>query len=282
MNQKELEESFSIESSYRIRQQRFSYASSHAAKRIAQRTSMDILELMSLLDNGACVNIGQYAGSYRKHLLFFSPKDKFYYVAIQDERYSKIITVLPPAYHNNLVWRIKEEQYQLAKERHESYIKAVTVAAQSKECHKLFEPHTNSEGPRKYKILVQALYISESLKTKRKTLLRIAVDFHIDDFEKSVKELIKDLVLYEEIYKGIKRKRLFQDTIYALCFRQEKDAAVFYTLTLRSQHEAENHAKNYQEMRQNMKQVLSPYTSSHITLAGPTSMLLLRLCWSSV
>ncbi|WP_420229139.1 hypothetical protein ACOBWA_09095 [Psychrobacter sp. ER1] len=234
-------------------QQRFAYASSHAAKRIAQRTSMDILELMSLLDNGACVNIGQYAGSYRKHLLFFSPKDKFYYVAIQDERYGKIITVLPPAYHKNLAWRIKDEQYQLAKERHESYIKAVTVAAQSKECHKLFEPHTNSEGPRKYKILVQALYISESLKTKRKTLLRIPVDFHIDDFEKSVKELIKDLALYEEIDKGIKRKRLFQDTIYALCFRQEKDAAVFYTLTLRSQYEAENHAKNYQEMRQNMK-----------------------------
>tara|TARA_R110002073_G_scaffold331145_1_gene515644 strand:+ start:18034 stop:18861 length:828 start_codon:yes stop_codon:yes gene_type:complete len=263
-------------------QQRFAYASSHAAKRIAQRTSMDILELMSLLDNGACVNIGQYAGSYRKHLLFFSPKDKFYYVAIQDERYGKIITVLPPAYHKNLAWRIKDEQYQLAKERHESYIKAVTVAAQSKECHKLFEPHTNSEGPRKYKILVQALYISESLKTKRKTLLRIPVDFHIDDFEKSVKELIKDLALYEEIDKGIKRKRLFQDTIYALCFRQEKDAAVFYTLTLRSQYEAENHAKNYQEMRQNMKKVLSPYTSSHIALAAPTSMLLLRLCWNNV
>lgn len=127
MHQKELEESFSIESSYQIRQQRFAYPSSHAAK----RTSMNILELMSLLDNGVCVNIGQYAGSYRRHLLFFSPKDKFCYVAIQDERYGKIITVLPPAYHRNLAWRINAEQCQLAKKRHESYNKAVTAAAQS-------------------------------------------------------------------------------------------------------------------------------------------------------
>jgi hypothetical protein len=131
MNQKELEEPFLIESLYGIRQQRFAYPSSHAAKRIAQRTSMNILELMSLLDNGACVNIGQHAGSYRRHLLFFSPKDKFCYVAIQDERNGKIITVLPPAYHRNLAWRINAEQCQLAKKRYESYTKAVAAAAQS-------------------------------------------------------------------------------------------------------------------------------------------------------
>lgn len=127
MDQKEIEESFSIESSYQIRKQRFAYTSSHAAK----RTSMNILELMSLLDNGAYVNIGKYAGSYRRHLLFFSPKDKFCYVAIQDERNGKIITVLPPAYHRNLAWRINPEQCQLAKKRYESYTKAVSAAAQS-------------------------------------------------------------------------------------------------------------------------------------------------------
>ena len=44
---------------FSFREQRFSYPSSHAAKRIFQRTSMDSLELMNLLDNGACVNIGQ-------------------------------------------------------------------------------------------------------------------------------------------------------------------------------------------------------------------------------
>ncbi|MGP5303497.1 hypothetical protein [Psychrobacter celer] len=95
---------------FSFRQQRFAYPSSHAAKRIFQRTSIDSLELMKLLDNGACVNIGQIAGSSRRHLLFFSQKDKFCYVAIQDERSGKIITILPPAYHKNSAWNITTEQ----------------------------------------------------------------------------------------------------------------------------------------------------------------------------
>ena len=114
-----------------FREERFAYPSSHAAKRIAQRTSMDSMELMSLLDNGACVNIGQHAGSYRRHLLFFSPKDSFFYVAIQDERNGEIITVLPPAYHRNLAWKISTEQCQMAKKIYESYTEA-NKASQSK------------------------------------------------------------------------------------------------------------------------------------------------------
>lgn len=290
MSQKELEESFSIESSYRIRQQRFAYPSSHAAKRIAQRTSMNILELMSLLDNGVCVNIGQYAGSYRRHLLFFSPKDNFCYVAIQDERYGKIITVLPPAYHRNLAWRINAEQYQLAKKRHESYTKAVAAAAQStkniikqsQKSHKLVKYRTISATPRTYKIWVQALYISEFLMAKRTTLFKTSVDYYIDDFEKSMKELLKDPIIYEKIDNGIKSKRLFQDDIYALCFRQKKDGSVFYTLTLRNQYEAESHVKRRQKMQQYMEQLLFPYISSYIALPAPTSMRLLRLHWNSI
>ena len=112
---------------FSFRQQRFAYPSSHAAKRIFQRTSIDSLELMKLLDNGACVNIGQIAGSSRRHLLFFSQKDKFYYVAIQDERSGKIITILPPAYHKNSAWKITTEQCLLAKERYERYSELALV-----------------------------------------------------------------------------------------------------------------------------------------------------------
>ena len=116
-----------------FRQQRFAYPSSHAAKRIAQRTSMDSIELMSLIDNGACVNIGQHAGSYRRHLLFFSPKDTFFYVAIQDERNGEIITVLPPEYHRNLAWKISTEQCQMAKKSYESYTEAIEASQSRKD-----------------------------------------------------------------------------------------------------------------------------------------------------
>lgn len=284
MKQQKAVKKASTKSVYELREQRFAYPSSHAAKRIAQRTSMHSLELMSLLDNDACVNIGQYAGSHRRHLLFYSPKDKFCYVAIQDERYGKIITILPPAFHKNLAWRITDDQYQLAKDRYEAYIKAVAdqtdvLAKSLKKPKPTKKAATEYSTPKPYKIWVQALYISEDEKPKRKTLFRMWVDDYIDDLESGVAELLKDSSLYEKIDESIKLKGLFQGVIYGLCFRHEKDVGAFHTLTLRTQYEAETHARNYRVMRQNMNKLLSAHTSPYLGLPAPESAPL-RLCWS--
>ena len=257
---------------FSFRQQRFAYPSSHAAKRIFQRTSIDSLELMELLDNGACVNIGQIAGSSRRHLLFFSQKDKFCYVAIQDERSGKIITILPPAYHKNSAWKITTEQCLLAKERYERYSELALVKKSMKKAENNTPPFDKESQPsthyrtvtttkRDYKIWVQALYISEHLTTKRKTLFKTSIDFYLDDFEINIKEFLKNPVLYEKIDNGIKSKRLFQETIYALCFRKKKDSSVFYIVKLRSENEAIIHAKKYNNQIQHMRQVLSSYYS---------------------
>lgn len=273
-----------------FRQQRFAYPSSHAAKRIAQRTSMDSMELMSLIDNGACVNIGQHAGSYRRHLLLFSPKDSFYYVAIQDERNGEIITVLPPAYHRNLAWKISTEQCQMARKYYESYNEAI-AASQSKK--NVAERHytlreknfqsvkhvTLTTNSHTYRVSVQALYIGEYLAPKRKTLFKTSIDFYLDDFKINIKEFLKNPVLYEKIDNSIKNKRLFQETIYALCFRKKKDSSTFYIVKLRSENEAIIHAKKYKNQIQHMKQVLSFYYSSSLALPTPASMKLPRLCW---
>jgi hypothetical protein len=274
---------------FSLRQQRFSYPSSHAAKRIFQRTSMDSLELMKLLDNGACVNIGQSSGSYRRHLLFFSPEDKFYYVAIQDERNGKIITILPPAYHKNSAWKITLKQCLLAKERFERYSELALVRKSMKKAEdnrplfdKKRQPSTHyrtvTTTKRDYKIWVQALYISKHLTTKRKTLFKTSIDFYLDDFEINIKKFLKNPVLYEKIDNGIKNKRLFQETIYALCFRKKKDNSVFYIVNLRSEHEAIIHAKKYNNQIQHMRQVLSSYYSDSLALPMPASMKLPRLC----
>lgn len=273
-----------------FRQQRFAYPSSHAAKRIFQRTSIDSLELMKLLDNGACVNIGQIAGSSRRHLLFFSQKDKFCYVAIQDERSGKIITILPPAYHKNSAWKITTEQCLLAKERYERYSELALVKESMKKAGNNTSPFDKESQPstqyrtvtttkRDYKIWVQALYISEHLTTKRKTLFKTSIDFYLDDFEINIKKFIKNPVLYEKIDNSIKNKRLFQETIYALCFRKKKDNSIFYIVKLRSEHEAIAHAKKYNNQIQHMRRVLSSYYSDSLALAIPASMKLPRLCW---
>ena len=275
---------------FNFREQRFAYPSSHAAKRIFQHTSIDSLELMKLLDNGACVNIGQIAGSSRRHLLFFSQKDKFCYVAIQDERSGKIITILPPAYHKNSAWKITTEQCLLAKERYERYLELALVKKSMKKAENNTPPFDKESQPsthyrtvtttkRDYKIWVQALYISEHLTTKRKTLFKTSIDFYLDDFEINIKEFLKNPVLYEKIDNGIKSKRLFQETIYALCFRKKKDSSTFYIVKLRSEYEAITHAKKYNNQIQHMKQVLSSYYSSYLALSTPASMKLPRLCW---
>lgn len=92
-----------------------------------------------------------------------------------------------------------------------------------------------------------------------------------------MKELLKDPMIYEKIDNGIKKKRIFEDSIYALCFRQKKDGSVFYLLTIRSQYEAESHAKNRQAIRQYMEKLLFPHISSYIALPIQASMRLLRL-----
>ena len=275
---------------FNFREQRFAYPSSHAAKRIFQRTSIDSLELMKLLDNGACVNIGQIAGSSRRHLLFFSQKDKFCYIAIQDERSGRIITILPPAYDKNSAWKITIEQYLLAKKRYERYSELALVKNSMKKSENNIPPFDKESQPsthyrtvittkRDYKIWVQALYISEHLTTKRKTLFKTLIDFYLDDFEINIKAFLKNPVLYEKIDNGIKKKRLFQETIYALCFRKKKDNSTFYVVKLRSENEAITHAKKYNNQIQHMKQILSYYHSPNLALPTPASMKLPRLCW---
>lgn len=272
------------------RQQRFAYASSHAAKRIGQRTSMNIQRLMDLLDADVCVNIGQHAGSHRRHMLFFSPEDHFYYVAIQDSRNGKVITVLPPAYHKNLAWRITPEQCLLAKKNYEDYTKSHAVAADAKVIAKQMPLSDKKRAaPIKYrtvtitkrtsKIIVQALYINELLKSQRKTLFKTTIDFYLDDFEKNIMALLKKPHIHEQIDTSIQQKRLFQQSVYALCFQNKKDSTTYYILKIRSEYEAEDQAYHHKNQRQHMRRVLSRYASGYILLAAPHSMTLPRLMW---
>lgn len=92
--------------------------------------------------------------------------------------------------------------------------------------------------------------------------------------------MLKDPILHTQIDDEIQNKLLFQDSIYALCFRQYKDTSVFYNVTLRSQYEAEIHAEqHYKSQLKHMRNVLSTYSSSYVALSAPICMKLPRLCW---
>ncbi|WP_182407290.1 hypothetical protein [Psychrobacter sp. GP33] len=96
----------------------------------------------------------------------------------------------------------------------------------------LVKYRTISATPRTYKIWVQALYISEFLMAKRATLFKMSVDYYIDDFEKSIKELLKDPMLYEKIDNSI-QKNVFSKMVYILYAsdRKKMDQFLYFNNT---------------------------------------------------
>ncbi|MDO5770241.1 MAG: hypothetical protein Q4P13_12115 [Psychrobacter sp.] len=274
--------------------QRFSYASTHAARRISERISLSSLQLMSMLDNEGYVDIGHHAGLHRRHLLFYSPKDDCCFVAIQDARYGKVVTVLPLDYHRKLAWAVSLEQCELAKLRYDAYhhfMRAVdNPPSKASKVSSSLKPDTKEhahKGPKKYrsistfkrtyKVLVQAMYVSESLAVKRKTIMRIAIDYYIDDFQSSVKSLLQQPDFYTQIDIAILKKNLFYGSIYSLIFQLNKDITTYHTLRLRDRYEAEQFAARYYQQRAHMRQLLSSHYRPHLRLNAPASTRLLRL-----
>jgi hypothetical protein len=273
------------EYSPRVAGQRFAYASFHARKRIAQRTSLDILKLMSYLDAEVCINIGYHAGMHRRHLLFYSAPDDTCFVAIQDPRYGKVVTVLPLEYHRRLAWAVSEEQCELAKQRYYAYIEAqealqrlksekeyatapkVKLNAKEQSLSIKYRSVTTTE--RTYKVLVQAIYISEDASSKKKSLFRILVGYYIDDFQKSIKSQLNDPTLYEKIDASIQKKSLFQGSVYALCFQNSKDKSDFYLITLRHRNDAEWLTQHHYKQRRHMQRVLACYQTTYLALPAP-------------
>jgi len=284
-----IKDTLSTESSSRVAGQRFAYASFHARKRIAQRTSIDLLKLMSYLDADVCVNMGYHAGMHRRHLLFYSAPDDTCFVAIQDPRYGKVITVLPLEYHRRLAWAVSDEQCELAKQRYYAYMEAQealqrlkheqasavanpsNIKLKAKDQSLSIKYRSVMTTERTYKVVVQAIYISEDTSSKKKSLFKLLVGYYIDDFQKSIMSQLGNPALYEKVDASIQRKRLFQGSVYALCFQNCKDKTVSYTLNLRHRNDAEWLTLQYYQQRRHMQQVLVPYQTPYLALPAPRS-----------
>ena len=278
----------------------FSYPSSHAALRIRQRTSMLPQELMYLIDKNVYIDITQEFGPYgihKRHLLFYSPKDHYYYVAIQNELTGKVITVLHLNYHKQLAWPITEQQCKAARQVYFDYISQLEHNAniaqndskndQNSHARDANEkPQTNRKlkeittFKRTYKVIVSALYICESGKPKRKTLFKLSVDYYINDFEKSIKQLLcSDAEITSRIDHHIRRKRLFHETIYSIVFENKKNHIESFTLSFRPSWIAQEYAEKLCKQRELMNIWLSNYEHKFLALPAPISIYLLRLTY---
>ena len=73
----------------------------HSFFRVKQRLNLDHDGVAAILNNRLAVPLGREAKTNRLHLLFYSPDDDDYFVAVKDEATGEIVTILPHNYHNS-------------------------------------------------------------------------------------------------------------------------------------------------------------------------------------
>ena len=102
---------------YHIVMARFTHFSKHSLKRIDQRTKLNYFLIAEMLDHELAIDVGTEIVFDRKHWLFYSYLDDCCFVAVQDCFTGLVITVLPLDYHENLAWKIDDNQLIKAKKK---------------------------------------------------------------------------------------------------------------------------------------------------------------------
>lgn len=177
----------------------FANFSRHAFKRVAQRTSLSCDEIAKILDRGLVVNTGQRPGFDRVHLVFYSPQDNDYFVAIQDVVTGTVITILPLDYHENLAWEISTADCDRAKE--------IFLSAQSA----VDEPRVR-DTPKVF--VIKGYFLDGNGQQKTKLLLKVPSN----PYECDLKKLLDDNAIFQAIdeaasVKGIPLERMFAISI---------------------------------------------------------------------
>ncbi len=182
--------------------QSFAHFSRHAFVRIAQRTSLSCEEIAEILDRGLVVNTGRKPGFNRNHLLFYSHRDRDYFVAIQDGFTGTVVTILPLDYHENLAWKIGEADCEKARE--------VFLAAPPLIKRGPSEPP--KEPPKVF--VINGHYVDENGRQKTRALLKAACD----PYENDLRKFLADDNVFQQFdnlasSKGIPTERMFSITV---------------------------------------------------------------------
>ena len=71
----------------------------HAFGRTLERVSISVDAVTRIIKKGLATPIKHGSGPQQSHLLFYSPKDRRHFIAVQENRTGKIITIMP---HNSV------------------------------------------------------------------------------------------------------------------------------------------------------------------------------------
>jgi hypothetical protein len=87
----------------------------HAWSRVLERLSLGPAEVADLLDWSLAVDIGVEPGTNRVHRLFFSAPDGVCFVAVQDQKYGAVVTLLPVDFHEKIAWQVSLSAQETAR-----------------------------------------------------------------------------------------------------------------------------------------------------------------------
>jgi len=193
---------------------RITYFSKHALKRLDQRSILTFYELAKILDCRVFVEIGSEPGFNREHRLFYSVKDKSYYVAIQDAHTGSVVTVLPPDYHQNICWPVKEEEFSAAK----------NIALNPP---KEYEDYENIESantePSSTFIVAVHFNDTEGMQKTKEALKIGALPYNRD-----ISALLNDISLEYEIKHALVKKGIKSDSVWSISIRLGKKGERVY------------------------------------------------------
>jgi hypothetical protein len=178
--------------------------SRHAFERLTERTSMKCEEISAILDKGLFVNTGSKPGINKDHLLFYSPKDKDYFVAIKDHFRGTIITILPLDYQDNLAWKISEAECVRAKAMSDAAIPTRTSTLSGSK---------NTIPPSLF--YVSGHFTDEDGNQKTKAICRIpSKPYHND-----VMQLVSDRSVYKLIVENAISRNIPIKEMFSVTFR---------------------------------------------------------------
>jgi len=166
-------------------------------------------DIARILDRKLAIYTGRKPGFNRNHLLFYSPPDDNFFVAIQDGLTGTVVTILPLDYHANLAWTISPEDCAKAKKL---CIDAPAEDTRTKDTHT--KDIQTLPTPNATVFVISGRYIDREGNQKTKVIQKL----DSAQYEHDVKRLLSDQAFFSNLDalaadKGIDVRNLFGITI---------------------------------------------------------------------
>jgi hypothetical protein len=193
---------------------RITHLSRHAMARLSQRSTLNFSEVARILDCFIFVDIGGEPGFNRQHRLFFSTKDDRFYVAIQDIHTGGVVTILPPEYHENISWKIKDKDY----------IEAKNLALSAPEFIEGYDEKPSSKPSLPSTFIITAIFSDINNDRKVKKVLKVpATQYGLD-----IKQLTCDKSLDKNINKSLNKNGIASELVWGISIRLGRKGEIVF------------------------------------------------------